>query len=101
MELLVLRKSLARELLPDGKIGAASSHPYYEVCTSPKLYDLVAALIRTKAHAGQLKLSAPNLYTLIWKRKGSGDLPGLQSRRFGPSRVEWWVRLPHASAISI
>src|SRR6266700_1890492 len=34
------------------------------------------------------------------RRKGSGDLPGLQSRRFGPSRVEWWVRLPHASAIS-
>src|SRR5712692_10201102 len=33
-------------------------------------------------------------------RKGSGDLPGLQSRRFGPLRVEWWVRLPHASANS-
>src|SRR5713101_9383197 len=34
-----------------------------------------------------------------WRgRKGSGDLPGLQSRRFGPSRVEWWIRLPHASA---
>src|SRR6266436_4465465 len=33
-------------------------------------------------------------------RKGSGDLPGLQSRRFGPSRVEWWIRLPHASANS-
>jgi hypothetical protein len=32
------------------------------------------------------------------RRKGSGDLRGLQSRRFGPSRVEWWVRLPHASA---
>ncbi len=32
------------------------------------------------------------------RRKGSGDLPGLQSRRFGPLRVEWWVRLPHASA---
>ena len=29
---------------------------------------------------------------------GSGDLPGLQSRRFDPSRVEWWIRLPHASA---
>src|ERR1700746_328093 len=29
---------------------------------------------------------------------GSGDLPGLQSRRFFPSRVEWWIRLPHASA---
>jgi hypothetical protein len=34
-------------------------------------------------------------------RKGSGDLPGLQSRRFGPSRVEWWIRLPHASAMLI
>jgi len=32
------------------------------------------------------------------RRKGSGDLPGLQSRRFDPSRVEWWIRLPHASA---
>src|SRR5207249_3692975 len=32
------------------------------------------------------------------RRNWSGDLPGLQSRRFGPSRVEWWVRLPHASA---
>src|SRR5438874_13526225 len=32
------------------------------------------------------------------RRKGSGDLPGLQSRRFGSSRAEWWVRLPHASA---
>jgi len=55
VELLVLRKSLARELLPGGKIGAASSHPYYEVCTSPKLYDLVAALIRTKAHAATIE----------------------------------------------
>jgi len=55
-ELLVLRKSLARELLPDGKIGAASTHPYYEVAsTSPKLYDLVAALIRTKAAAATIE----------------------------------------------
>jgi hypothetical protein len=51
VELLVLRKDLARQLLPDGKIGAASSHPYYEVCTSPALYDLVAALIRTQLAA--------------------------------------------------
>jgi hypothetical protein len=51
VELLVLRKGLARQLLPDGKIGAASSHPYYEVCTSPALYDLVAALIRTQMAA--------------------------------------------------
>jgi hypothetical protein len=55
VELLVLRKSLARELLPDGRIGAASSHPYYEVCTSPKLYDLVAALIRTKSTAAAIE----------------------------------------------
>jgi hypothetical protein len=51
VELLVLRKGFARQLLPDGKIGAASSHAYYEVCTSPKLYDLVAALIRTQLAA--------------------------------------------------
>jgi 2'-5' RNA ligase len=48
VELLVLRKGFARQLLPDGKIGGASAHPYYEVCTSPALYDLVAALIRTQ-----------------------------------------------------
>ncbi len=51
VELLVLRKGLARQLLPDGKIGGASSHAYYEVCTSPALYDLVAALIRTNQTA--------------------------------------------------
>jgi len=51
VELLVLRKGAARELLADGKIGTATPHPYYEVCTSPKLYDLVAALIRTQQTA--------------------------------------------------
>jgi class 3 adenylate cyclase len=51
VELLVLRKGLARQLLPEGKIGIASSHPYYEVCTSAALYDLVAALIRTQVAA--------------------------------------------------
>src|SRR5260370_75434 len=58
VELLVLRKGLARQLLPDGKIGMPTTHPYFEVCTSPALYDLVAALVRTQraaepAHAGQ------------------------------------------------
>src|SRR6267378_3168683 len=48
VELLVLRKGLARELSPEGKIGAPSTHLYYEVCTAPKLYELVAALLRTK-----------------------------------------------------
>ena len=51
VELLVLRKGLARELSSDGKIGSPSTHVYYEVCTSPALYNLVAALLRTK-HAG-------------------------------------------------
>jgi class 3 adenylate cyclase len=51
VELLVLRKGLARQLLPGGKIGMPSTHPYYEVCTSSALYDLVAALMRTQRAA--------------------------------------------------
>ena len=53
VELLVLRKAFARQLLPDGKVGRATEHCYYEVCTSPVLYELVAALIRT-SHASAL-----------------------------------------------
>jgi len=49
VELLVVREGLARELLPDGKIGKASEHRYYEVCTSPAIYELAAALKRTQA----------------------------------------------------
>jgi hypothetical protein len=56
VELLVLRKGLAKQLLPDGKIGGPSTHAYYEVCTSPALYDLVAALLRT-AHASTFETS--------------------------------------------
>ncbi len=48
VELLVLRKGLARQILADGRVGAASSHPYYEVCTSTGLYELVSALIRSQ-----------------------------------------------------
>jgi hypothetical protein len=51
VELLVLRKAFARQLLPDGKVGRATEHCYYEVCTSSALYDLVAALIRTNQTA--------------------------------------------------
>src|SRR5205085_5006476 len=47
VELLVLRKGRARELLQDGKLGVPSEHAYYEVCTAPALFDLVAALLRT------------------------------------------------------
>ena len=47
VELLVLRKGAARELSSDGKIGGGTEHAYYEVCTAPALFSLVAALIRT------------------------------------------------------
>jgi len=49
VEVLVLRKGIARQLLPDGKVGGASEHNYYEVCNSPTLYDLVAALKKTRS----------------------------------------------------
>jgi hypothetical protein len=49
VELLVVREGMARELQPDGRIGKASEHHYYEVCTSPAIYDLAAALKRTQA----------------------------------------------------
>jgi len=55
VELLVLRKGLARELMPDGKIGTAATHAYYEVCTNAALHDLVAALIRTQATSSTLE----------------------------------------------
>jgi len=35
VELLVLRRGTARELLQDGKLGSPSEHSYYEVCTAP------------------------------------------------------------------
>ena len=49
VELIVVRKGLARQLLPDGKIGRLSDHNYYEICTSPALYELIAALKRTQS----------------------------------------------------
>jgi hypothetical protein len=48
VEVLVIRKGLARQLLPDGKIGKPSDHSYYEVCTAPVLYDLVKSLKKTR-----------------------------------------------------
>lgn len=49
VEVLVLRKGVAHQLLPDGKIGKASDHNYYEVCTNPALYELVASLKRNQS----------------------------------------------------
>ena len=48
VETIVLRKGMARQLLPDGNIGKKSEHAYYEVCTNPDLYELVAALKRAQ-----------------------------------------------------
>ncbi|HEX3542959.1 MAG TPA: hypothetical protein VHT31_00400 [Candidatus Acidoferrum sp.] len=48
VELLVLRKGFARQLLADGKVGGISPHAYYEVCTNGDLYELVAALLRSQ-----------------------------------------------------
>jgi hypothetical protein len=48
VEVLVVRKGLARQLQPDGKVGRASDHNYYEVCSSPRLYELVASLKKTR-----------------------------------------------------
>lgn len=48
VEVLVLRQGVARQLLPDGKIGKHSDHNYYEVCTSAVLYELIASLKKTR-----------------------------------------------------
>jgi TonB family protein len=53
-------------------------------------------MVATSCAAG---LMVPRLAPILpWGRKGSGDLPGLQSRRRVPSRNGWWIRLPHAPA---
>jgi hypothetical protein len=43
LEPLFVRKGYVRQLLPDGKIGAAVSRAYYEVCTNPDLPELIGA----------------------------------------------------------
>ncbi|MGH9774476.1 MAG: hypothetical protein ACRD50_05965 [Candidatus Acidiferrales bacterium] len=40
LEPLVIRKGIARLLLPEGKIGGLGSHAYYEICTHPKLLEI-------------------------------------------------------------
>jgi hypothetical protein len=40
----LVRRGFVRQLLPGGKIGAAGTRAYYEVCTSPKVYELVEYL---------------------------------------------------------
>ena len=57
VELLVLRKGFARQFLADGKVGEVSSHPYYEVCTSPALYDFGCRSLTDFASRARSKVS--------------------------------------------
>ena len=41
LEPLFIRQGHVRQLLPDGKIGAAVSRSYYEVCTNPDIAELI------------------------------------------------------------
>jgi hypothetical protein len=52
VEPILIRRGYVRQLLPDGKIGSAAARAYYEVCTSPKVFELVeylAAMATTSA----------------------------------------------------
>jgi len=55
-----LRKGPRARTFLRRKIGPPSTHVYYEVCTAPALYGLVAALLRTR-HAALEKPPAPTL----------------------------------------
>jgi class 3 adenylate cyclase len=55
IEPVLIRRGFIRQLLPDGKIGPAGTRAYYEVCTSPKVFELVEYLTATaiaSAHRG-------------------------------------------------
>jgi hypothetical protein len=47
LEPILIRRGYVRQLLPDGKIGSAAARAYYEVCTSPKVFELVEYLTAT------------------------------------------------------
>lgn len=46
-ELVPIRRGFVRQLLPDGHIGSAGTRAYYEVCISPKVFELVEYLAAT------------------------------------------------------
>ena len=47
LEPVLIRRGFVRQLLPDGHIGAAGTRAYYEVCTNPKVFELVEYLTAT------------------------------------------------------
>jgi class 3 adenylate cyclase len=45
IEPIVIRKGFVRQLLPDGRIGAAGTRSYYEVCATAEVLELVEAQV--------------------------------------------------------
>jgi hypothetical protein len=52
LEPIVIRKGFVRQLLPDGRIGTACAHAYYEVCTAPRVFELIEAHASTVGRRG-------------------------------------------------
>lgn len=51
IEPVLIRRGFVRQLMPDGSIGSSGARAYYEVCTSPKVFELVECLTaRAIAH---------------------------------------------------
>ena len=44
VEPVIIRRGFVHQLLADGRIGAACGRAYYEVCTSPKVFELIEVL---------------------------------------------------------
>jgi class 3 adenylate cyclase len=44
VEPVIIRRGFVHQMLPDGKIGGAAGRAYYEVCTSPKVFELIESL---------------------------------------------------------
>jgi len=47
VEPVLIRRGYVRQLLSDGRIGSAGTRAYYEVCTTPKVFELVEYLTAT------------------------------------------------------
>ena len=45
LDTILLRRGFVRQMLADGTVGSAGQRAYYEVCTEPKLFELVQALL--------------------------------------------------------
>lgn len=51
LEPILIRRGYVRTLQADGKFGPVGQRPYYEVCTHPKAFELVQALLLAGAHS--------------------------------------------------